>query len=134
MVSLTYLLRHRLLLRTAIATLSIRIIMLSAMSPPVQRWLSLSPVWSDNLHHYQLGLVALIVYAIYHHYYPSHPIIHNVVIPITAGLILEEHLVIIYQITHAVPYNYLTLTDTLVVVTIVALLGISDYGIRKYKT
>ncbi len=106
-----YRLTANLILWTALFVMGIRTVMI-VVYPLLLSSASGYALISDDIHHFHIGLVFILSGFVA---YKKLKVIFPIFLALSLALILEEYLVIIYEMGIAVPYNYLSFTDNMVV-------------------
>jgi len=114
------------LIQTAAFILAVRTIMLVAYPWLLNHSISYALI-SDRFHHYHVGLALLLAGVIFHRQLKAHlPLL----LAFSLALVLEEYLVILYQLGVQIPYNYLSPSDNFVVY-LTGLTGVMVGGFLK---
>lgn len=114
--------------RDAVAILLLRTSMIVAFTRTAQ--ILLMPLFvrnqftnylvTDNFHHYHVGLAAFVLMIIMYRYSQKYL---AWVFALCLAWIIEEHLVIIYELGVEIPWTYLSTPDT-IVIFLLALIGV----------
>lgn len=82
----------------------------------------LSRTYNDNFHHYQLGMVLVVLYLLAKRKFSK----ATYLLAVGLGLIVEEYSVILYQL--GIPhFHYLTVTENIIFVFLCLFVGIFCY-------
>ncbi len=84
---------------------------------------------SDNIHHYHAGMALIILSIAFRGRLKRHFL---TCIAFCLALLLEEYLVIVYELGVPVPYTYLSFQDNLVVYSLAIFCALSAFVMRWY--
>lgn len=83
---------------------------------------------SDRLHHYQAGLVLILVGVVLHRKLRQRFVTY---LAVCIALVLEEYVVIVDDFGLRPPYRYLSALDNLIVYSLAVVAALVTYGVRK---
>lgn len=85
---------------------------------------------SDNIHHYHVGMALILLSIVFRQRLKGHFLTF---VAFCLALLLEEYLVIIYELGVSVPYTYLSFQDNLVVYSLAVSCILLAFVTRRYN-